>query len=114
MKNWLLDAQNSIEHGEWNLKTTSSVDKKCNLTINEDTEEIEIKGITESLCETIKLKEKSSSEKTSESIATTSETLEETQRQPITSSVLYQSSDIKARNVGVYFFCAVLLLLILL
>ena len=79
-----------------------------------DTEEIEIGGITESLCEEIKVQEKSSSEKSSASQNKQSfEVKNETSLTPITSSVLYESTDIKARNMGIYFFSAVLLILII-
>lgn len=76
--------------------------------------EIEIKGIIPSLCEIIKVKEKISSERTSGNLINPSSSSgEETYIQPLTSSIVYQSSDIKARNIGIYFFCAVLLLLII-
>ena len=79
-----------------------------------DTEEIEIGGITESLCEEIKVQEKSSSEKSSASQNKQSfEVKNETSLTPITSSVLYESTDIKARNMCIYFFSAVLLILII-
>jgi len=79
-----------------------------------ETKEIEIKGITKSLCEIIKIKEEISPKKTLESSDIQAvELQEETSMKPITSSVIYQSSDIKARNMGIYFFCAVLLLLII-
>ena len=79
-----------------------------------NTEEIEIEGITKSLCEVIKISEKTSSEKVSSSqLQQSSEIQQETSSMPITSSVIYQSSDIKAKNAGIYFFCAVLLLLII-
>jgi hypothetical protein len=75
-----------------------------------DKEEIEIEGITNSLCEIIK--EKTSTEKTS-STNQNSEIQQDIAHQSLTSSTIYQSSDIKARNTGIYFFCAVLLLLII-
>lgn len=79
-----------------------------------ETEEIEIEGITKSLCEIIIIKEKTSSEKILESPdMQTIESQEETFTTPLTSSIIYESSDIKARNIGLYFFCAVLLLLII-
>lgn len=73
------------------------------------TEEIEVEGITKSLCEIIKIKEVST-QKTTEP-----QKFQEIEQEttPITSSVTYQSSDIKARNIGIYFFCAVLILLII-
>jgi len=77
-----------------------------------DTKEIEIEGITKSLCEVIKVKEVSS-KKTTESSEKNIELESETSLEPITSSIVYQSSDLKARNLGIYFFCAVLLLLII-
>lgn len=79
-----------------------------------DKEEIEIEGITKSLCEEIKIKEKTSSESIKSSQVTSTKTsINNTSMTPITSSVVYTSSDIKARNIGIYFFCAVLLILII-
>jgi len=79
-----------------------------------DAEEIEIEGITESLCEEIKIKEETSLKTTPISFSTNAmESESESFTSPITSSVIYQSSDVKARNLGIYFFCAVLLLLII-
>jgi len=78
---------------------------------DETTEEIKIEGITKSLCEVIKIKEKTSSEKALEA-PTTFSVEDEILEKPFTSSVLYQSSDVKAKNLGIYFFCAVLLLLV--
>ncbi|MBS3143412.1 hypothetical protein J4446_00850 [Candidatus Woesearchaeota archaeon] len=79
-----------------------------------DAEEIEIEGITESLCEEIKIKEETSLKTTPISFSANSmESESESFTSPITSSVIYQSSDVKARNLGIYFFCAVLLLLII-
>ena len=79
-----------------------------------DSKEIEIKGITQSLCETITVEQKSSSEKVTSNIGQSSKEIEqENYAQPLTSSVIYQSSDLKAKNIGIYFFCATLLLLII-
>ena len=78
-----------------------------------DTEEIEIDGITESLCETISLQEKASLEKTFIQSDLNYDGTENGAAGQITSAVLYESSDVKARNVGIYFFCAVLIILII-
>ena len=42
-KNWLLDAQNSLGIGEWNLIATSQ-DQTCALKINNQTENLQIRG----------------------------------------------------------------------
>ena len=73
------------------------------------TEEIEIEGITSSLCETIKIKE-TSTKKTTKS-QDSSEIEQETTL--VNSAVTYKSSDIKTRDLGIYFFSAVLILLII-
>ena len=78
-----------------------------------DTEEIEIDGITESLCEAISLQEKASLEKTFIQSDLNYDGTENGAAGQITSAVLYESSDVKARNVGIYFFCAVLIILII-
>ena len=70
-----------------------------------DSKEIEIEDITESLCEEIKVEEKTSSEKLSTFQDTKNlEFGNETSKESITSSIVYQSSDVKARNFGIYFF----------
>ena len=57
---------------------------------------------------------KSSSEKVTSNIGQSSKEIEqENYAQPLTSSVIYQSSDLKTKNIGIYFFCATLLLLII-
>ena len=82
-----------------------------------DSEEIEIEGITNSLCEIIKIKEEISSGialnlPSAGALESESETYTTPSAAQLTSSVIYQSSDVKAKNIGIYFFCAVLLLLI--
>ena len=78
-----------------------------------DTEEIEIDGITESLCETVRIQEKTSSEKTFVQQGLSNINKENETIKKITSAVLYESSDIKAKNLGILFFCAVLLIIII-
>ena len=72
-------------------------------------EEIKVEGITKSLCEIIKIKE-ISTKKTVES--QDSQEIEQ-ETTSINSAVTYQSSDTKARDLGIYFFSAVLILLII-
>ena len=83
-----------------------------------DAKEIKVEGITDSLCQTIK--EKSFSQ---ENLVQGSAQLSQIKNKnyldlvnysnPVTSSVIYESSDIKAKNLGLYFFCAVLIILII-
>ena len=96
------------------LKGEYKIIKKAIENIEETIIKIEIKGITQSLCETITVEQKSSSEKVTSNIGQSSKEIEqENYAQPLTSSVIYQSSDLKAKNIGIYFFCATLLLLII-
>ena len=48
-KNWLLNAQNAVSLGLWDLVTVSDSEKKCNLSINENKQEITIPSGTNSL-----------------------------------------------------------------
>ena len=79
---------------------------------DEDDVDISISGITDSLCkeETI-----NQGEITSELLTTgeKEETIASSEENKITGEVVYESSDVKARRIGVYFFAGVLIVILL-
>ena len=79
--------------------------------LDEKTEkEIDLKGINKELCEVIKIKEEIASSAVNSPLENKES---EIANSSLTSSVVYQSSDLKTKSMGIYFFCGVLLLLII-
>jgi len=98
------------------------IDPNCNMKIgnggykvvleglNEmDEEDIEIEGITGSLCQAVNIQEQKSSEKISSQAGLEDGNV----NNEITSAVLYESSDMKAKSIGLLFFSLVLLAVII-
>ena len=80
------------------------------------TKEIEIEGLDEDLCQVITekvniMQEIESSSNEPSFYSTESQQIIEDNR--ITGEVIYESSDVKARNLGIYFFSGVMLLIVI-
>jgi hypothetical protein len=80
------------------------------------TKEIEIKGINEDLCkvitETVTMSSVSQKEASNDNLFST-ENQQIIEDNEITGEIIYESSDVKAKNVGIYFFAGVLLIVII-
>jgi len=76
------------------------------------TKEIEIEGLDKDLCKIVTEKVTTTSEKESSNDFYSTENQQIIDDNEITGEIIYQSSDMKAKNLGVYFFAGVLVIII--